>query len=143
MFSESFLNILPSLNAALNASAAALLVVGYALVRRGRFRAHGWTMATACLCSGLFLVGYLTLHANRPPRSFAVQGSIRPVYFAILLTHTLLAAVIVPMIVGVLVMAIKRRWPRHRTIARYTLPLWLYVSLTGVVIYWMLYHLHG
>lgn len=136
------LDDLPHIIAALNATSAVLVLLAYVLVRRGRWRAHGMIMTLALVCSTLFLVGYVTLKLNRPPKSFAVQGQIiRPVYFAILLTNTILAIVIVPLVATVVWRAIRRHWAGHTRLARWTLPLWFYVSVTGVVIYWMLYHM--
>jgi uncharacterized membrane protein YozB (DUF420 family) len=134
------LDALPHLNAAFNATGTVFLLAAYGQVRRGHYRAHGWLMAGALLCSALFLGGYLTWHFAHPPRSFGVQGTaVRSVYFTILLTHSILAVVILPMIVMMLYRAWRRRWPQHRRLGRWTLPLWLYVSVTGVVVYWMLY----
>lgn len=99
-------------------------------------------MLSACCTSVLFLVSYLTYHYQIGSKSFAGQGSIRLVYFAILLSHTVLAAVIVPLVLMTLRQAFKARWQRHRRLARWTLPMWLYVSVTGVVIYIMLYQLY-
>jgi len=133
---------LPAVNASLNGTASFLLLVGHALIRRGRYRLHAGVMAMALACSALFLTSYLIHKAHRPPRSFGVQGAvIRPVYYAILGTHTVGAVAILPLVATVLAHAIGRRWDRHRRWARWTLPIWLYVSATGVVIYWMLYHL--
>ena len=133
---------LPTLNAIMNASSAVLATAAFVLIRTGRWRAHAAAMLAAVGCSVAFLAGYLTLHANRPPRSFGVHGPvIRPVYFTILGTHTVLAAVIVPLIALMLLWALRRRWAKHRRLGRWALPLWLYVSATGVVIYWMLYRL--
>jgi uncharacterized membrane protein YozB (DUF420 family) len=132
---------LPTLNAALNATSAVLLVTGWLLIRRGRREAHRRAMLAAVACSGLFLVSYLVYHAQVGSVRFQGQGTIRTVYFAILLTHTVLAAAIVPLVLVTLVRALQQRFDRHRRIARVTFPLWLYVSVTGVVIYVMLYRL--
>jgi uncharacterized membrane protein YozB (DUF420 family) len=130
---------LPTLNAALNATSAVLLVAGWLLIRRGRREAHRRAMLAAVACSGLFLVSYLVYHAQVGSVRFQGQGTIRTVYFAILLTHTVLAAAILPLVLVTLVRALQQRFDRHRRIARVTFPLWLYVSVTGVVIYVMLY----
>ena len=133
--------ILPSVNAALNATAAVLLVVGYLLIRRGKREAHRAVMLTAFGCSVLFLISYLTYHYLAGSTRFPGTGTVRTVYLAILLTHTVLAAA-VPFLAGItLFRALRGRFAKHRAIARWTLPIWLYVSVTGVVIYWMLYRM--
>lgn len=132
---------LPTLNAVLNATSAVLLVAGYVLIRRGRREAHRRAMLAAVTCSALFLVSYLTYHAQVGSVRFQGQGWIRTVYFTILLTHTVLAAAIVPLVLVTLVRGLQGRFDRHRRIARVTFPLWAYVSVTGVVIYVMLYRL--
>ncbi len=132
---------LPALNAILNATSAALLVLGYVLIRRGRRAAHQKVMQSALICSALFLVSYLTYHAQVGSVRFQGQGPIRTLYFAILISHTILAIVIVPMALVTFVRARRGRFDRHRAIARVTLPLWAYVSVTGVIVYWMLYRM--
>jgi putative membrane protein len=132
---------LPALNAILNATSAGLLALGYVLIRRGRRDAHQQVMQAALACSALFLASYLTYHAQVGSVRFQGQGPIRAVYFAILISHTILAIVIVPMVLVTFVRARRGRFDRHRAIARVTLPLWAYVSVTGVVVYWMLYRL--
>ena len=132
---------LPTLNAVLNATSAGLLAVGYVLIRRGRRQAHENVMQAALVCSALFLVSYLTYHAQVGSVRFQGRGPIRTVYFTILISHTILAVVIVPLVIVTFVRARQRRFDRHRAIARVTLPLWAYVSVTGVVVYWMLYRL--
>ena len=132
---------LPALNACLNASSALLLATGYVLIRRGRRDAHKRVMLAALACSALFLTSYLVYHAQVGSVRFRGQGPIRTVYFTILLTHTVLAVAIVPLVGMTLVPALRGRFDRHRRLARITLPLWAYVSVTGVVIYWMLYRL--
>ena len=134
------LHDLPALNASLNATSAVLLVVGWSFVRRKRVAAHRACMVAAVVTSCFFLVSYLIYHAQVGSVRFQSQGWIRPLYFTILATHTVLAAAIVPLVVITLRRALRREFPRHRRIARWTLPLWLYVSVTGVVIYWLLYH---
>ncbi len=130
---------LPTLNAALNATSAFLLIVGYVLIRQRAVTAHTMAMLGACCTSTLFLISYLYYHAHHGVTRFPGQGWIRPVYFTLLLTHTLLAVVIVPLSIRTLYFALRGRFDRHSAIARITLPVWLYVSVTGVVVYWMLY----
>ena len=130
---------LPTLNAALNATSAALLVLGWLLIRAGRREAHRKTMTAALTCSALFLVSYLAYHAQVGSVRFTGTGGARTVYFAILLTHTVLAAAVAPLAVTAFVLARKGRFATHRKLARWTLPIWLYVSVTGVVVYVMLY----
>lgn len=132
---------LPTLNAALNATAAALLLAGYLAIRRGRRETHRRLMMAALACSVLFLASYLVYHAHVGSVRFARTGAVRTLYLSILLTHTVLAAT-VPVLAVVTVMRARRGdFARHRRIARLTLPVWAYVSVTGVVIYWMLYRL--
>jgi uncharacterized membrane protein YozB (DUF420 family) len=134
------LHDLPTLNAALNGVCAALLLTGFRFVRARRITAHRRCMWAALVTSCLFLTSYLTYHAQVGSTRFAGQGWIRPIYFAILLSHTVLAAAIVPMALLTLRRALRDEFDRHRRLARWTLPLWLYVSVTGVVIYVLLYH---
>jgi len=132
---------LPAINASLNALAAVLLVIGYALIRRRRWIAHRNVMTAALACSVLFLTSYLIYHAQVGSVRFPGTGTPRTVYLAILLTHTVLAAA-VPFLAGVTVVrAWRKRYPQHKKLARWTLPIWLYVSVTGVVVYWMLYRM--
>jgi uncharacterized membrane protein YozB (DUF420 family) len=132
---------LPALNATLNATAAVLLGTGWVLIKRGRRTAHRNVMIAAFATSVLFLVSYLAYHAQVGSVRFTRTGPIRAVYFTILLTHTILAVVIVPLVLVTLSRGLAARYDRHRRIARWTLPLWLYVSITGVVVYLMLYRL--
>jgi uncharacterized membrane protein YozB (DUF420 family) len=132
---------LPSVNAALNATSGVLLLIGYRFVRRGQTRAHRLCMLAAFIVSSLFLVSYLFYHYHAGSRPFTGQGWVRPVYFTILISHVILAAAILPLVLVTLGRALQGRFERHRRIARWTFPLWLYVSVTGVVVYWMLYHL--
>ncbi len=132
---------LPTINAVLNSLSAFFLLCGYTLIRRGQVGKHRACMVAAFVSSVLFLVGYLTYHAHAGTTRFAGQGWVRPVYFAILISHTLLAAVIVPLAITTLTFALKERFQKHKRIARWTLPIWVYVSVTGVIIYLMLYHL--
>ncbi|HEY3884203.1 MAG TPA: DUF420 domain-containing protein [Vicinamibacterales bacterium] len=132
---------LPTVNAALNLTAAVLLGTGWVLIRRGRIAQHRCAMIAAFCASVLFLVSYLTYHAVAGIRYFSGRGTIRAVYLTILFTHTVLAVVIVPLVLITLSRALSARFDRHRAIARWTLPIWMYVSVTGVVVYLMLYHL--
>lgn len=133
---------LPTLNAALNALAGCLLLLGYWFIRHGRRDAHRAAMIAAFVTSSLFLVSYLIYHANAGSRPFPGTGPIRVVYFAILISHVVLAAAILPLALITLWRALNGRFDAHRRVARYTLPLWLYVSVTGVAIYGMLYLLY-
>jgi len=135
------LSDLPSVNALLNALSAVLLVIGFGLIRRGRVRAHRAVMLVAFACSTLFLLTYLVYHFQVGSVPYQGTGPIRTVYFTVLLTHTVLAAAVPFLAVITLVRALRERFDRHRAIARWTLPIWLYVSVTGVVIYLMLYRL--
>ena len=130
---------LPAVNATLNAIAGVLLVIGYTLIRRGRIEQHRRVMLAAFATSTLFLISYLVYHANAGSRPFEGRGAIRAVYFTILITHIVLAAAIVPMALITLSRALRARFDRHVRIARWTLPIWLYVSVTGVIVYLMLY----
>jgi putative membrane protein len=132
---------LPALNAALNGASALLLVVGYAFIRRRWIGAHLAAMLGAFALSTLFLLSYVIYHYHAGSRPFGGQGWVRPVYFVLLVTHIGLAAAIVPLALATIWRALTGRFDRHRRLARWTLPVWLYVSLTGVVIYWMLYRL--
>jgi uncharacterized membrane protein YozB (DUF420 family) len=134
-------SIFPVINATLNGTSAILLLVGHNLIRRGRMAAHRAVMLSAVIVSTLFLISYLYYHANVGSVRFQGKGWSRPVYFTILTSHTLLAAAIVPLVIITLSRALRERFEQHRAIARWTYPLWLYVSVTGVVIYFMLYHL--
>ena len=133
---------LPALNATLNAVAALFLAAGYYFIRRRNRRAHRASMLSAFTASALFLVSYVVYHANAGSKPFPGTGPIRAVYFSILITHVVLAAAILPMALVTLSRAWRERFDRHVRIARWTLPIWLYVSVTGVVIYLMLYRLH-
>ena len=132
---------LPTLNAALNATSAALLVLGWFLIRAGRRNAHRRAMTSALACSAIFLVSYLAYHSQVGSVRFTGTGAVRTVYLGILLTHTVFAAAVAPLAVTAFVLARKGRFETHRKLARWTLPLWLYVSVTGVVVYVMLYRL--
>ncbi|HEY8668015.1 MAG TPA: DUF420 domain-containing protein [Tepidisphaeraceae bacterium] len=135
------LHDLPRINASLNATSAILLVLGYVLIKLRKVRLHAWTMAAAVLVSMAFLTCYLTYHLQVPEKSSGLpHGSFRTAYLIMLASHVLLAAAIVPLIIWTLLLAWRRRWHKHKKIAWITLPLWLYVSVTGVIIYWILYH---
>jgi putative membrane protein len=135
------LSILPSVNAALNATSALLLILGYTLIRQRAITAHTVAMLAACGTSALFLISYLYYHYHHGSTKFMGQGPIRVVYFTVLISHTILAVVIVPLIFMTLYRAFRSDFIRHIWVARVTLPLWLYVSVTGVIIYWMLYRM--
>ncbi|HUE88635.1 MAG TPA: DUF420 domain-containing protein [Vicinamibacterales bacterium] len=133
--------VLPAVNATLNGIATVFLSVGWVLILRGEVRRHRACMLAAFATSALFLTSYLVYHANVGSVPFQGQGAVRVVYFAILITHIVLAALILPLALITLSRALSERYDRHRAIARWTLPIWLYVSITGVVIYAMLYQL--
>jgi uncharacterized membrane protein YozB (DUF420 family) len=135
------LSDLPALNAFLNGTAAVLLVIGYSLIRAGRIRQHRAVMISACAVSTMFLTSYVIYHANIGSKHFQGRGPIRAVYFIILLTHVILAAAVVPLALITLTRGLRERFDRHVAIARWTFPIWLYVSVTGVVVYLMLYRL--
>ena len=132
---------LPTVNATLNAISAVLLTIGYVLVRQRKTLAHRNCMIAAFFVSTLFLVSYLTYHYYAGSTRFTLQGWIRPVYLSILVSHIILAFLILPLALRTLYLAVRRRFTKHRRIARWTFPIWLYVSITGVIVYWMLYHL--
>lgn len=132
---------LPTVNAILNGAAATLLVTGFFLIRSGKREAHRRTMTAGFACSILFLVSYLVYHAAVGSVRFQGTGAVRTVYLSILLTHTVLAAAVPFLAVGTIVLARRERFESHRRLARITLPIWLYVSVTGVVIYLMLYRM--
>ena len=134
-------SIFPAIDASLNGASALLVATGVGLIRRGRQAAHRACMIAAVAASSLFLCSYLYYHAHVGTTRFPAHGWIRPVYFSVLLTHTILAAIIVPLVILTLSRALRGRFDRHRAIARWTYPVWLYVSVTGVVIYLLLYHL--
>ncbi len=131
----------PPLNAALNATAAVLLAAGFAFIRAKRVAAHKACMLTAVAVSAVFLTSYLYYHYHAGSTPFQGQGFVRTLYFTILISHTILAIVILPLVIITVTFALRGRIERHRRIARWTLPLWFYVSVTGVVIYWMLYQM--
>jgi uncharacterized membrane protein YozB (DUF420 family) len=132
---------LATTNAALNSLAAVLLVAGWMFIKRGNVRAHRAAMVAAFVTSAVFLACYLTYHYLVGHVPFRGQGAIRPVYFAILISHILLAVAVPVLALRMFFLAWKGRWEAHRRLGRWTMPIWLYVSVTGVVIYAMLYHL--
>ena len=133
--------IFPALDASLNGTSAVLLLVGRGFIKRGNMAAHRAVMLAALVSSSVFLACYLYYHWHVGSVHFQGQGWSRPVYFSILISHTILAAAIVPLIIITLSRALRQRFDRHRAIARWTYPLWMYVSVTGVIVYFMLYHL--
>jgi uncharacterized membrane protein YozB (DUF420 family) len=133
------LDAFPVLDAALNLASAILLALGFFFIRRREIGAHRACMLSAIGTSTLFLVCYVWYHAHHGVTRFPGQGGFRAFYFALLTTHTILAAAIVPLVIVTLVRALRRTFDRHKRIARWALPLWFYVSITGVVVYWMLY----
>ena len=130
---------LPAVNATLNAIAAVLLCVAYVLIRRRRIDAHRRTMIAAFATSSLFLICYIVYHAQVGSVRFTRQGFVRPLYFSILITHVTLAAAVLPLAIITLSRGLKARFTQHRAIARWMLPIWLYVSVTGVLVYVLLY----
>ena len=132
---------LPAVNAGLNSISTVLLGVGYYFIRQGQREKHRAVMLAAFASSCLFLTSYLIYHYHAGSVPFQGQGWIRPVYFTILITHIILAAAIVPLALITLTRALRERYDRHRRIARWTFPIWMYVSVTGVVIYLMLYQM--
>jgi uncharacterized membrane protein YozB (DUF420 family) len=133
---------LPAVNATLNATSGVLLAIGYVLIKRRRIDAHRNCMLLAFASSTLFLVSYVTYHLHIGSRPFPGTGPIRLVYFAILISHILLAIVILPMAITTLTRGLRGQFARHVTIARRTFPIWMYVSVTGVIVYFMLYQLY-
>ena len=130
---------LPALNATLNAVSGVLLVAGYLFMRAGRIEWHRRVMTAAFATSSLFLVSYLVYHAQVGSVPFTRQGFVRPLYFTILVTHVVLAAAVLPLAIVTLSRGLKGRYPEHRRIARWTFPIWVYVSVTGVLVYVLLY----
>src|SRR6476660_7096632 len=130
---------LPAVNASLNAISFVLLVCGWLLIRARRIAQHRRVMIAAFITSSLFLICYLTYHAQVGSVRFTREGFVRPLYFTILITHVTLAAAVLPLAIVTLTRGLKGRYPRHRAIARWTFPIWLYVSVTGVLVYVLLY----
>jgi putative membrane protein len=133
---------LPAMNAALNATSGVLLVLGYIFIRQRLMKSHTICMLAACGTSTLFLISYLTYHFHHGSTRFQGEGPVRLLYFAILISHTILAVVIVPLAIVTLWRGLTGDFVKHVKVSRVTFPLWLYVSVTGVVIYFMLYHLY-
>lgn len=133
------IRFLPTLNAMLNATSGILVLIGYFLIRRKRIEAHRACMIAAVTASVVFLISYLVYHYYHGATRFPGTGWVRPVYFTILFTHTILAAVIVPFVIVTLRRGLKGQFAQHRKVARWTFPMWLYVSVTGVIVYFMLY----
>jgi uncharacterized membrane protein YozB (DUF420 family) len=133
---------LPALNASLNGASAVLLTIGWLLIRSGRIRLHRRVMIAACVTSALFLTSYVIYHAQAGSRPFAGTGLARVIYVSILIPHVLLAAAVVPMAAVTLTRGLRRRDAAHRRLARVTLPIWLFVSVSGVIVYVMLYRLY-
>lgn len=132
---------LPAVNATLNGITATLLCTGYVFIRKRRIAAHRACMIAACCVSALFLGSYLYYHFRTGSRHFQGEGWLRPMYFAILISHTILAAAVVPLALVTLYRGLTSQHPKHKRIAHWTLPIWLYVSVTGVVVYLLLYRL--
>ncbi|MBZ5532997.1 MAG: DUF420 domain-containing protein [Acidobacteriia bacterium] len=137
------LTIFPAINATLNGASAVLILTGRAFIARKQVARHRACMIAAVITSGIFLVCYLYYHAHVGSVRFPGQGWVRPVYFAILISHTVLAAAVPPLALTTLTFALREKFDRHRKIARWTYPIWLYVSVTGVVVYIMLYRIYG
>jgi uncharacterized membrane protein YozB (DUF420 family) len=133
--------VLPTVNASLNALSGVFLLVGYVLIRRRRITAHRNAMLCAFASSTLFLISYVVYHAQAGSRPFTGQGAIRYVYFAILISHVILATAILPMAISTLSRGLRGRYVEHKRIARWTFPTWMYVSVTGVIVYVMLYQM--
>ncbi|MGH7739251.1 MAG: DUF420 domain-containing protein [bacterium] len=136
-------SILPSVDAGLNGLSVVFLLAGFWFIKHGRRDLHRFCMVTAFLISVIFLVCYLTYHFHAGVVHFTGQGWIRPVYFFILTTHSILAAIVPILAVITLTRALKGQFERHKKIARFTYPIWLYVSVTGVIVYWLLFHLYA
>lgn len=136
-----FAQDLPAANACLNGLSGLLITLGWIFIKTQRTRAHIVTMCVALVSSTLFLAGYIANHILRHGvvTHFTAQGFVRPAYFSLLISHTVLAVVVLPMVVLTLIPALRARYDRHRRIAQWTLPVWLYVSVTGVLVYFMLY----
>lgn len=137
------LSIFPAINASLNGASAVLIATGHGLIRRKKPNLHRACMIAAVATSTLFLASYLYYHAHVGSVRFPGQGWVRPVYFGLLISHTVLAAAVVPLVLLTLTAALRGRFERHRRIARWTYPIWLYVSITGVLVYLVLYQIYG
>ena len=139
---NEYIPYLPHINACLNGTSAVLLFSGYLFIRSGNVVAHRTCQVSALIVSLLFLASYLTYHFNHGTTRFQGTGLARPIYFTVLTSHTILAIVIVPLVALTFYRAFRQDFTRHRRIARITLPLWLYVSITGVIVYLMLYQIY-
>ncbi len=139
---DSLIPYMPPLQALLNAAAAVLMLLGYYFIRGGRRIAHRNAMVATLLVSAVFLVSYLTYHARVGYLPFAGEGWIRPIYFTLLFSHIVLAGVIVPLVLGTVWLAVRGNFSRHPVIARWTLPVWLYVSISGVIVYLLAFHVY-
>ena len=139
---SDYISYLPHINACLNGTSALLLFSGYSFIRSGNVVAHRTCQVSALVVSILFLASYLTYHYHHGTTRFQGTGLARPIYFTVLTSHTILAMVIVPLVVLTFYRAFRQDFTRHRRIARITLPLWLYVSITGVIVYLMLYQIY-
>jgi uncharacterized membrane protein YozB (DUF420 family) len=144
----SYVYVLPHLNALLNTLSGLLLLTGFLLIRRRNIKAHRRCMLAAFITSTIFLVSYVVYHSllayyfKQGPTRFTGQGLARPIYFTVLISHTILAVAVVPFILLTLFRALRGQFDKHLRIARWTFPIWLYVSITGVIVYLMLYHLY-
>ena len=136
------LNFLPTLNAILNATSGILVLAGFFFIRRKKIIAHRACMIAAVTTSIIFLISYVVYHSNHGATRFQGEGISRPVYFTILFTHTIMAVTIVPFVIVTLRRALRGRFFDHQKVARWTFPMWLYVSVTGVIVYLMLYHIY-
>jgi putative membrane protein len=135
---DGALDFLPALNASINASVSVMLLLGYYFIRKGNRKAHQFSMTTALVLSGLFLLSYVLYHTTHESTAFGGEGWVRTVYLMVLLSHIVLAIVIVPLVLIAFTRALSERFDKHRRIARFAFPLWLYVSITGVVVYLMI-----
>jgi putative membrane protein len=142
----TLVEILPHVTAGLNALSGVLIVIGFALIKSGDRLAHKSVMTAAVVVSALFLVAYLLHHFLHPLFQFRGEGTIRPIYFTLLFTHVALAVTVTPMVVWTFVRGRRALasgdTARHRALARWTFPIWLYVSVSGIVVYWLLYHVY-
>lgn len=141
MTADMDLSLFPPLNAGLNATSGFLILLGFILIKQKAWTAHAVCMCSAMLTSALFFASYIYYHFHHGTTPFPHYGWIRPVYFAILISHTVLAVTVPPLSIVTLSQALRGRFDRHVKIAKITFPIWLYVSVTGVVIYWMLYRM--
>ncbi|MGB0748051.1 MAG: DUF420 domain-containing protein [Magnetospiraceae bacterium] len=133
-------SVLPHLNALFNGIATLCIATGFVMIRQGKRDLHRAAMVSALVFSAAFLIGYLAHHFSAPVFEFRGEGAIRPLYYTLLISHVILAVVVTPMIAITAWRALRERFDKHKKLARWTLPIWLYVSVTGVVVYFMLYH---